>query len=65
MDMALVPRRFPKHAAGLNIAGTPGRGEYHWRVVTESGAKARGNCQGRVKIVSFCGMGAASLREGG
>ena len=66
MDMALVPRRFPKYAAGLNIAGTPGQGRIPLaRLPPRCGAKAQGNCWGRVKIVSFCGMGAGSLGEGG
>jgi len=64
MDMALVPRRFPKYAAGLNIACTPGRriplARCH-RMWRESAGELSGPCQNRVILR----MGAASLREGG
>lgn len=51
--MALVPRRFPRYAAGLDIAGTRAGGEHHGRAAIECGAKAWGNCQCRVKSVSL------------
>ena len=48
MEMALVPRRFPKYAAGLNIAGTP-RAENTTGALPSNVARKRG---GIVRAVS-------------